>query len=1152
MEGSYADYIGGYVGLMCALTKVQFTNVVLKGTPQVPPVVKGIIVPSGSRVYGNPDDGYVTANLPGRNNFGVFDIYAETLEFETDLEFVSNDLWAAGILFGVDDPKTCSKWSAVHLQAFNDGLRIFSDFGGVDQTVLLPDVNLRSKNRLKLTIDENNLASIYVNDMDNPRMTVIYPDYKGGYVGFCSALTEAKFSNYKITAGRYPEAEQREMDLGTAHGTGITVIGENSWSVKADTGENIAVFEPQVTAFSYEALVRVPQGKNTAAGLIFGEKEPQNAKPDYTVMKLMPEKKQARIYSSNGRFEQILDLTNVDFTELVPVKVEMDLQKQLTVFVGDMSQPVLKTSYTGYMGGRVGLFSENGTSEFQDVKLSGIAYPKLSSLKLIGADMDQEFSPENFHYHATVDKDVTSVKLMAEVPDGMTLIIANKVMQSGQESEELTLEPGYNALLVRVGNERYQTTYNMSVYRQFDENELYQESSRPKLRYSASHHWVNDPNGLVYNESTGEYHMFYQYNPYSSGMGNCSWGHAVSRDLIHWQELPVAIYANENGVIASGSCVIDEKNTSGLFDDTVLPGNRMVAMFTHNSEFRCQGGVGPFGMSAIDAVNGRQEQSLAYSKDGGITWNLYDGNPVLRNEGYSTYGIDFRDPKILWMEDESLENGGIWMMVVAGGCARIYTSPDLIHWTFNSEALDADGNRIYSECPDLFPLTTEDGETKWIYMGYNAPAEYYYVGNMTKKDGYYQFRAETAKQRYNGVAAQATQSFYNDAKGRRIQVSWVDDGGLGFPDKKWVGTQSIPLEAKLVKQNGSYKLASYPVEELASLRQQGPVAEWKNTRISGESRTVFKEAGCRTYDIEAIIDPGSAEAFGLKIYSGNTEQIVKYDVAGRKMLVASNLNNGALDLTPMNDGKVKLRVLTDTYLTDAFGNDGMTNFTFGFIPNTFSGEVKVEFFAEGGNAVVDSLTAYRMDSAWKGALPPQVTDNEIQLENLRLSEKLPSLDFKADVTEYSLKVENAVDSISIMPTYTGRTAVLVNGTAVASGEYSKELALTVGKNTIVVAAGERVYSIIVTRAGEEKPEGPENPEGPGKPEGPENPEGPGKSDESSKPSSAGDKGGLEQGSPKTGDGPIDLPLIEGLAGVLGMMLLFMRKRRNVKVESEVD
>ena len=215
------------------------------------------------------------------------------------------------------------------------------------------------------------------------------------------------------------------------------------------------------------------------------------------------------------------------------------------------------------------------------------------------------------------------------------------------------------------------------------------EQYRPGYHFTPNENWMNDPNGMVYFE--GEYHLFYQYNPFGNTWGHMSWGHAVSKDLIEWEHLPLALAEENDVMIFSGSAVVDWNNSSGFGIDNKPP---LVAIYTGHEE-----------------ANRKQYQSIAYSNDKGRTWTKYTGNPVL------DIGMkDFRDPKVLWYEPDQK-----WVMIVALSLERklhLYSSTDLKQWSFMSEFGPENAVNGIWECPDLFEMKTNEGENKWV-LGIN-------------------------------------------------------------------------------------------------------------------------------------------------------------------------------------------------------------------------------------------------------------------------------------------------------------------------------------------------------------------------------------------------------------------------------------------------
>jgi len=231
--------------------------------------------------------------------------------------------------------------------------------------------------------------------------------------------------------------------------------------------------------------------------------------------------------------------------------------------------------------------------------------------------------------------------------------------------------------------------------------DLYSEKYRPSFHFSPAQHWINDPNGLVY--YAGEYHMFYQYNPFGDVWGHMHWGHAISKDLVHWQELPIAIPEDGNLMIFSGSVVIDDKNTSGFGSNkNEIP---MVAIYTGH----------------IEKVS--QSQHLAYSLDKGRTWKKYSGNPVL-----DIGSKDFRDPKVFWYAPENK-----WVMSVALALEKkiqFYQSKNLKEWSLLSSFGPVGDTSGIWECPDLFqvPVAGSSGQKKWVLMHSPAPYMQYFIG----------------------------------------------------------------------------------------------------------------------------------------------------------------------------------------------------------------------------------------------------------------------------------------------------------------------------------------------------------------------------------------------------------------------------------------
>ncbi len=333
------------------------------------------------------------------------------------------------------------------------------------------------------------------------------------------------------------------------------------------------------------------------------------------------------------------------------------------------------------------------------------------------------------------------------------------------------------------------------------DNRIIKGDNRPGVHFSPPEGWVNDPNGLIYYE--GYYHLYYQYYPDGLTHGPMHWGHARSADLICWEHLPVALYPDEHGEIFSGSMVYDRNNTSGFGTQAQGP---LVAVFTHHRKR---------GESVV------QSQSLAYSMDGGNTFQKYAGNPVL-NKGLR----DFRDPKVFYYEPT-----GRWVMVLSAGQeVQIYRSLNLKEWEYEStfKSGDQEPGEIW-ECPDLFPMTPEDDETAkpsqhgqvWVLtVSVIIPERKYscvryFTG--TFDGGKFTAQTPAGEKRildygYDFYAPVT----YENVRGRRILMGWQNRWAYAemLPAVKFRGTMSFPRELKLKKSGEDYRIAQYPVQEL--------------------------------------------------------------------------------------------------------------------------------------------------------------------------------------------------------------------------------------------------------------------------------------------------------------------------------------------------
>ena len=303
---------------------------------------------------------------------------------------------------------------------------------------------------------------------------------------------------------------------------------------------------------------------------------------------------------------------------------------------------------------------------------------------------------------------------------------------------------------------------------------IYKEKYRPQFHFTTRRGWNNDPNGMVYYD--GEYHLYYQHNPYSRHWGNMHWGHAVSRDLVHWEEFDDVLFPDEMGTMFSGSGVVDENNTSGFGTRKNPP---LVFAYTTHGEW--------------------QKQNIAYSLDHGRTLIKYKGNPVVDSHE-AARSHETRDPRLLWYGGKD----GHWVMALFERDGNsFYTSDDLKTWTYQSHLPGFD------ECPDLFclPVDGDKNNVKWVTLG---AAGVYMIGDFDGKT----FTPESGRHQYTAGSFYAAQTFSNTPDGRCIQIGW---GRISHPGMAFNSQMQLPTELTLRTTRDGIRLASNPVLEVKTL-----------------------------------------------------------------------------------------------------------------------------------------------------------------------------------------------------------------------------------------------------------------------------------------------------------------------------------------------
>ena len=442
------------------------------------------------------------------------------------------------------------------------------------------------------------------------------------------------------------------------------------------------------------------------------------------------------------------------------------------------------------------------------------------------------------------------------------------------------------------------------------QDSLYRERNRPQFHFTSRRGWNNDPNGLIFYE--GEYHLFYQHNPYEREWGNMHWGHAVSRDLLHWEELPVALYPDQHGTMFSGSAVIDYDNTSG-FGKKNIPA--MVAIYTADNPEK-------------------QLQCIAYSLDKGRTWTKYEKNPVIDSKE-KWNSKDTRDPKVFWYQP-----GKHWVMALNERDGHsIYTSSNLKDWKYESHTTG------FWECPELFELSVDGNtaHTKWVMYGASGT---YMLGAFDGK----KFTPEHGKYYFATGTAYAAQTFTNipAQDGRRIQIAWgrVNHSGMPFN-----GMMLLPVELTLRTTKDGIRLFSYPVKEIASLYTNE--AKWTSPtpRDAGNHLRQFNDAD--GLHIRTTLKLSHATGAGLNL---NGQRLLDYDMN-------HNLVNGVFyspeDMTSM---EITADIFLDRTSVEVFIDNGA--YAYSMLRQPASGNNE-GFRFWGNNIEIKELQVHRISSVWK-------------------------------------------------------------------------------------------------------------------------------------------------------------------------------------------
>lgn len=485
----------------------------------------------------------------------------------------------------------------------------------------------------------------------------------------------------------------------------------------------------------------------------------------------------------------------------------------------------------------------------------------------------------------------------------------------GQELE-LRLEGGEESLLELVETS--------DVLR--DADTLYRESTRPLAHFTPMHGFMNDPNGLFYYD--GQHHLFAQLNPYGFGVGNTHWLHAVSPDLIHWEELPYALIPDESGRMYSGGGIADVENTSGLGENGVPP----VLLFYTAAGSKSRWSRGRY-----------FEMAMAYSTDGGRTYQKYEGNPIVPHIAFMN-----RDPKVVWEPE-----GKNWVMVIfLDNCRyQLLYSKDLLHW----EEGQVVSLHTAAECPDLFclPLDGDPHEMRWVLWG---STDTYMVGRFQGR----RFVPETeaipgpVHQVYSAYSdsarspgGYAAQTFTGLPEGRVVQLSWIRTRVAEGP---FSSCMSVPNEIRLVTTEQGPRLSLRPAKEVELLREES--FSFVDRGLEELERIPAQYLG-EAMDMTFRFSIRSGKLLALSV----RDVLMVYDPESGRLL----LPTGAYEIGPVGE-TLELRVLTDRCSVEIYANGGLFHTSIAAVLDPAKVQV-TPVMVDPGTAV--DLEIHKLKSMWE-------------------------------------------------------------------------------------------------------------------------------------------------------------------------------------------
>ena len=905
-----------------------------------------------------------TTNVDYQNNLLTTDIYVAS---KTDLSFSAKVKIRDGtfhLVFGIDN---CGAPTSFYGYSFNhdlDGrLRLSSEgkgYLGYDVNTHYYDVPSFSADEfyeLKLVVLENGAIEGYINDV----LAVKSYDavYAGGYIGFCNFHANVEFKDVKVGLRSWDEHHNFEILDESPYEINEYRSGYTWGNWTIDSQKLVAQNSSIGDHFSMSVLHQKPNQNlifeadvimnGTSAALTFGVGKIYDPSAGWYAFAIdKGGTKSFRAFAVNKGTIGTANTALKPLTALQMGSVAINVRiiaraNGVLSFYGD-GELVGHLYDSTYDGGFLGFntFFSSATFSNVSIKLTDDNVD-INEIKLSGIN-GFKFEKGLNVYREDLDPEIKQVSVGVKANKNIETYINDSKKANSKEA----ISAGENLLEIMSVNKKNKKSGYVDILL----SSFYGETYRPAIHYTAINNWMNDPNGLMYDDVTGLYHLFYQKRAGLAFDGTLTWGHSVSKDMIHWKDKDDAIfYKNGYGLCFSGSGVVDRDNTSGLFNDSIPAGSRLINIVTYHSENPTIG--------------------LCYSLDQGETWIEYP-TPLIANTN-KMYGADFRDPKVIRYQDDELCPEGIWLMVTGGWApVRIFTSTNLIDWEYQSEFKTRNGSVVNSECPDFFPLEVNGDETnkKWVL---STAGTSYIVGHLSKVDGKLVFVAESdAKAMFhdtqlwaNRGEAYATQSFYNTKDGRRVIMSWmIENLADQFEDKTWNGSQTIPHEVSLKYKNGEYSLILNPIREIEDIRENKDSYSLKGKTIEKDGDLVLDRGGRNIYDFNMEVNVSAANS--LEVIFSDTVSLF-YDVASQTYSITV-FNKVGIDpysinsiSLPMVDGKINIRAIIDVSIFEIFLNNGEA-LSMGLFYTDDEYQM-IQIRSEGGPSTIESLDVYNLERA---------------------------------------------------------------------------------------------------------------------------------------------------------------------------------------------